>query len=51
MKYIHSAGVVHCDVKPENILINEDSDLKICDYGLARAQAPYARYVLGLFSI
>ncbi|CAI5756560.1 unnamed protein product [Candida verbasci] len=40
MKYIHSAGVIHRDLKPSNILINENCDLKICDFGLARIQDP-----------
>ncbi|CAI7622887.1 unnamed protein product [Penicillium pancosmium] len=40
LKYVHSAGVVHRDLKPSNILINENCDLKICDFGLARIQQP-----------
>nr|AAF81523.1 MAP kinase HogA [Aspergillus nidulans] len=40
LKYCHSAGVVHRDLKPSNILINENCDLKICDFGLARIQDP-----------
>ena len=40
MKYVHSAGVVHRDLKPSNILVNENCDLKICDFGLARIQDP-----------
>ncbi|EGV60076.1 hypothetical protein CANTEDRAFT_111568 [Yamadazyma tenuis ATCC 10573] len=38
LKYVHSAGVIHRDLKPSNILINENCDLKICDFGLARIQ-------------
>lgn len=40
LKFVHSAGVVHRDLKPSNILINENCDLKICDFGLARIQDP-----------
>ncbi|KAF9919742.1 MAPK protein hog1 [Linnemannia zychae] len=40
LKYLHSAGVVHRDLKPSNILVNENCDLKICDFGLARIQDP-----------
>ena len=36
VKYIHSANVVHRDLKPPNILVNKDCELKICDFGLAR---------------
>ncbi|KAJ5102636.1 hypothetical protein N7532_003165 [Penicillium argentinense] len=38
LKYVHSAGVVHRDLKPSNILVNENCDLKICDFGLARVR-------------
>ena len=37
LKYLKAAGVLHRDIKPANILINEDCDVKICDFGLARA--------------
>ncbi|KAJ2230421.1 MAPK protein hog1 [Coemansia sp. RSA 1722] len=40
LKYVHSADVIHRDLKPSNIVINENCDLKICDFGLARVQDP-----------
>ncbi|KAH7441269.1 hypothetical protein KP509_03G031600 [Ceratopteris richardii] len=36
LKYIHSANVLHRDLKPNNLLVTEDCDLKIADFGLAR---------------
>ncbi|KNZ44188.1 uncharacterized protein VP01_941g8 [Puccinia sorghi] len=35
-QYIHSASVLHRDLKPGNLLVNADCELKICDFGLAR---------------
>eukprot|EP00746_Dinoflagellata_sp_MGD_P129253 gnl/MRDRNA2_/MRDRNA2_63469_c0_seq2.p1 gnl/MRDRNA2_/MRDRNA2_63469_c0~~gnl/MRDRNA2_/MRDRNA2_63469_c0_seq2.p1 ORF type:complete len:478 (-),score=82.26 gnl/MRDRNA2_/MRDRNA2_63469_c0_seq2:24-1457(-) len=36
MKYVHSSEVIHRDLKPRNILVNSNCDLKICDFGFAR---------------
>jgi serine/threonine-protein kinase len=33
----HAAGFVHGDIKPENVLISERHDIKVTDFGLARA--------------
>jgi serine/threonine protein kinase len=35
-KFLHSAGVVHRDVKPANLLMDSNCQVKICDFGLAR---------------
>ncbi|KCV70542.1 CMGC/MAPK protein kinase [Fonticula alba] len=42
LKYIHSANVLHRDLKPGNILVNANCELKICDFGLARGLAGLA---------
>jgi len=38
LKYLHSAGIVHRDMKPANILVNGDCTLRIADLGLARGR-------------
>jgi serine/threonine-protein kinase len=38
----HRAGLVHRDVKPENVLISDDGEVKIADFGLVRAVAAAA---------
>ena len=37
VSYLHSAGVLHRDLKPSNVLVNAKCQIRLCDFGLARA--------------
>jgi eukaryotic-like serine/threonine-protein kinase len=35
--FAHRAGIIHCDIKPHNMLVTPDRKLKVTDFGIARA--------------
>ena len=45
--YIHGRGFVHCDVKPQNILLRDDGTPVLLDFGIARAEGAAATALIG----
>lgn len=39
LSYIHSKGIVHCDIKPQNIILLQNGNIKVADFGIARLDA------------
>ena len=40
LNFIHSANIMHRDIKTSNILIDDNCKIKICDFGLSRVMQP-----------
>jgi len=51
LTHIHTKGILHRDVKPENLLINADGILKIADFGSSRRTRKEGNYTPGLVTL
>ena len=37
LAFIHEADVIHRDIKPQNILLDSNLNVKLCDFGFSRS--------------
>ena len=41
LEYLHGLSLVYCDIKPENLLMSADGNIKVCDFGLSKCKEDF----------
>lgn len=47
LEFIHNAGLCHRDLKPDNILLDKDFNIKLADFGFAKALTGWLKTKIG----
>lgn len=47
LDYLHEQGWIHCDIKPDNYLVNEQGDVKLIDFSIAQQMKKQKRSLFG----